>query len=108
MMGLELLLNPNADQVCEPDLWWLVQVSDKMDPGQLVSLIATLNPQNVPGRLTVIIRMGAEKVPHPATSAAIIPRASKILTCGHCICHVPFAVLLHGMKISTPVCYTCP
>ncbi|EIE23839.1 3-deoxy-D-arabino-heptulosonate 7-phosphate synthetase [Coccomyxa subellipsoidea C-169] len=39
-----------------------VKVSDKMDPGQLVSLIAALNPQNTPGRLTVIIRMGADKV----------------------------------------------
>ena len=38
------------------------QVSDKMDPGQLVSLIAALNPENTPGRLTVIIRMGADKV----------------------------------------------
>ncbi len=61
-------------------MWYLLsdnrsvglQVSDKMDPGQLVSLIATLNPQNVPGRLTVIIRMGAEKVCQPTTDAASI------------------------------------
>ena len=39
-----------------------VKVSDKMDPSQLVSLIAALNPENTPGRLTVIIRMGADKV----------------------------------------------
>ncbi|EIE21053.1 3-deoxy-D-arabino-heptulosonate 7-phosphate synthetase [Coccomyxa subellipsoidea C-169] len=39
-----------------------VKVSDKMDPGQLVSLVATLNPENTPGRLTIIVRMGAEKV----------------------------------------------
>lgn len=38
------------------------QVSDKMDPAQLVSLIASLNPDNVPGRLAVIVRMGAEKL----------------------------------------------
>jgi len=38
------------------------QVSDKMDPAQLVSLIASLNPENVPGRLAVIVRMGAEKL----------------------------------------------
>lgn len=43
--------------------WRALQVSDKMDPGQLVSLVAALNPENTPGRLTVIIRMGAEKVP---------------------------------------------
>jgi 3-deoxy-7-phosphoheptulonate synthase len=34
-----------------------VKVSDKMDPRELVSLIATLNPDNVPGRLSVIVRM---------------------------------------------------
>jgi 3-deoxy-D-arabino-heptulosonate 7-phosphate (DAHP) synthase class II len=39
-----------------------VQVSDKMDPAELVSLIASLNPDNVPGRLAVIVRMGADKL----------------------------------------------
>ena len=39
------------------------QVSDKADPSQLVSLIAALNPNNTPGRLAVIVRMGAQKVP---------------------------------------------
>ncbi|KAI3435857.1 hypothetical protein D9Q98_001915 [Chlorella vulgaris] len=39
-----------------------VKVSDKMDPGQLVALIATLNPENTPGRLAVIVRMGATKL----------------------------------------------
>lgn len=39
-----------------------VKVSDKMDPSELVSLIATLNPNNVPGRLAVIVRMGAAKL----------------------------------------------
>lgn len=43
-----------------------VQVSDKMDGGQLVSLVAALNPDNVPGLLTVIVRMGADKVRHLA------------------------------------------
>ena len=33
-----------------------------MDPSKLVSLIATLNPDNVPGRLAVIVRMGAAKL----------------------------------------------
>lgn len=38
------------------------QVSDKADPAELVSLIASLNPDNTPGRLAVIVRMGAEKL----------------------------------------------
>ena len=33
-----------------------------MDPSQLVALIATLNPENTPGRLAVIVRMGATKL----------------------------------------------
>eukprot|EP00249_Psilotum_nudum_P013518 c24375_g1_i1 orf=2701-4341(-) len=39
-----------------------VKVSDKMDPAELVKLCELLNPQNKPGRLTVIVRMGAEKL----------------------------------------------
>jgi len=39
-----------------------VKVSDKMDPAKLVALIASLNPDNIPGRLAVIVRMGAEKL----------------------------------------------
>lgn len=39
-----------------------VQVSDKMDPAELVTLCEILNPTNKPGRLTVIVRMGAEKL----------------------------------------------
>lgn len=37
-------------------------MSDKADPAELVSLIASLNPENTPGRLAVIVRMGAEKL----------------------------------------------
>jgi 3-deoxy-7-phosphoheptulonate synthase len=39
-----------------------VKVSDKMDPSELINLIAILNPENTPGRLAVISRMGAGKV----------------------------------------------
>ena len=39
-----------------------VKISDKMDPSDLVTLIAALNPENTPGRLAVIVRMGAAKV----------------------------------------------
>jgi 3-deoxy-7-phosphoheptulonate synthase len=39
-----------------------VQVSDKMVPAELVKLCEVLNPHNKPGRLTVIVRMGADKL----------------------------------------------
>eukprot|EP00250_Pteridium_aquilinum_P009860 c18985_g2_i1 orf=468-2057(-) len=39
-----------------------IKVSDKMDPAELVKVCEILNPQNKPGRLTVIVRMGAEKL----------------------------------------------
>ncbi|KAF1890582.1 hypothetical protein Lal_00041395 [Lupinus albus] len=45
-----------------------IKVSDKMNPSELVKLIDILNPKNKPGRITVIVRMGAEnmrvKLPH--------------------------------------------
>ncbi|KAH7438455.1 hypothetical protein KP509_04G015600 [Ceratopteris richardii] len=45
-----------------------IKVSDKMDPSELVKACEILNPHNRPGRLTIIVRMGAakvrEKLPH--------------------------------------------
>nr|AEW12064.1 3-deoxy-D-arabino-heptulosonate 7-phosphate synthase [Picea abies] len=39
-----------------------LKVSDKMDPAELVKICEILNPNNKPGRLTIIVRMGAEKL----------------------------------------------
>jgi len=39
-----------------------VKVSHKMDPSELVSLIAAVNPDNTPGRICVIVRMGADNL----------------------------------------------
>ena len=39
-----------------------VKVGPSMDPDELICLIDTLNPDNDPGRLNLIVRMGADKV----------------------------------------------
>ena len=39
-----------------------IKISDKSTGESVVSLIKTLNPENVPGRITLISRMGAEKL----------------------------------------------
>ncbi|KAG1671346.1 hypothetical protein FOA52_002956 [Chlamydomonas sp. UWO 241] len=39
-----------------------VKVSDKCSPEDLLTMIRAFNPDNVPGRLTVITRMGAKKM----------------------------------------------
>ena len=39
-----------------------VKVGPSMKPHELLELIEKLNPQNEPGRLTLIVRMGAEKI----------------------------------------------
>lgn len=54
---LQQLLNV-LDQVCG----FVMQVSDKMDPSELVQLCEILNPRNRPGRLTIITRMGADNM----------------------------------------------
>ncbi|KAG5250999.1 PHOSPHO-2-DEHYDRO-3-DEOXYHEPTONATE ALDOLASE [Salix viminalis] len=58
-----------------------IKVSDKMDPNELVKLIEILNPQNKPGRITIITRMGAEnmrvKLPHLIRA---VRRAGHIVT----------------------------
>ena len=39
-----------------------VKISDKCTPDELLSICDQMNPNNIPGRLTIIIRMGAEKL----------------------------------------------
>lgn len=72
-----------------------MQVSNKMDPTELVNLIEILNPQNKPGRMTIIVRMGAEnlrvKLPHLIRA---VRRSGQIVTwvCDPC----------HGNTIKAP------
>lgn len=39
-----------------------VKISDKCTPEELIETINIMNPQNIPGRLSIIVRMGAEKL----------------------------------------------
>jgi len=39
-----------------------VKVSDKCTPDELIQIIETMNPDNIPGKLSIIVRMGAEKL----------------------------------------------
>ena len=40
----------------------IAQVSDKCSPEDLVEMIGAFNPDNLPGRLAVVVRMGAAKL----------------------------------------------
>ena len=39
-----------------------VKISDKASPEELLEVINAVNPDNIPGRITIIVRMGAEKL----------------------------------------------
>ena len=39
-----------------------VKISDKCTPDELIRICNTMNPNNVPGKITIIVRMGAEKL----------------------------------------------
>ena len=54
-----------------------------LDPDELVRLIETLNPDNVPGRLTLIARMGADKVRAglPPLLKAVKASGAKVVWC---------------------------
>ena len=39
-----------------------VKISDKCSPEELIRIIDTMNPNNIPGRLSIIVRMGDEKL----------------------------------------------
>ena len=43
-------------------VWSRAQVSDKCSPEELVEMITAFNPDNLPGRLGVVVRMGAMKL----------------------------------------------
>ncbi|WP_368485890.1 class II 3-deoxy-7-phosphoheptulonate synthase [Pseudoalteromonas sp. SD03] len=45
-----------------------VKVGPGMDPDELIRLIDALNPDNIPGRLTLITRMGADVLPEKLPS----------------------------------------
>lgn len=74
---------------------YLMQVSNKMDPNELVKLVEILNPNNKPGRITVIVRMGAEnmrvKLPHLIRA---VRRSGQIVTW---VCDP-----MHGNTIKAP------
>ena len=54
-----------------------------LDPDELVRLIESLNPDNVPGRLTLIARMGADKVRAglPPLLKAVKASGAKVVWC---------------------------
>lgn len=66
-----------------------------MDPNELVKLVEILNPNNKPGRITVIVRMGAEnmrvKLPHLIRA---VRRSGQIVTW---VCDP-----MHGNTIKAP------
>ena len=39
-----------------------IKISDKATPEELLEIIDEVNPDNIPGRVTIIVRMGAEKL----------------------------------------------
>ena len=54
-----------------------------LDPDELVRLVETLNPDNIPGRLTLIARMGADKVRTglPPLLRAVQNSGAKVVWC---------------------------
>lgn len=60
-----------------------VKVGPGMDPNELVELIRVLNPHNEPGRLTLIVRMGAKKVAEklPALVARVLREELVVTWC---------------------------
>lgn len=58
-----------------------VKVGPSMDPNELIKLIDILNPSNDPGRLNLIVRMGANKVGEhlPALVRAVEREGKKVL-----------------------------
>lgn len=72
-----------------------IKVSQKMDPNELVKLVDILNPTNKPGRITVIVRMGAENMRVKLSSLIrAVRKAGQIVTW---VCDP-----MHGNTIKAP------
>ncbi|AUL75228.1 3-deoxy-7-phosphoheptulonate synthase [Pseudoalteromonas sp. 13-15] len=58
-----------------------VKVGPGMDPDELIRLIDALNPDNIPGRLTLITRMGADLLPEklPALVRKVQQEGRKVI-----------------------------
>lgn len=58
-----------------------VKVGPGMDPDELIRLIDALNPDNIPGRLTLITRMGADVLPEklPALVRKVQQEGHKVI-----------------------------
>lgn len=58
-----------------------VKVGPSMEPEELLDLVRILNPENEPGRLTLIVRMGAKKVADKLPAlVACMKRAERVVT----------------------------
>jgi 3-deoxy-7-phosphoheptulonate synthase len=58
-----------------------VKVGPGMKPDELIELIDTLNPENIPGRLTLITRMGADILPEklPGLVKKVLEEGRKVI-----------------------------
>ena len=58
-----------------------VKISDKADPAEVVRLCEALNPENEPGRLTLVCRMGAKNLyeKYPAIVRAVTAAGQKVV-----------------------------
>lgn len=58
-----------------------VKVGPGMDPDELIKLIDAVNPENIPGRLTLITRMGADVLPEklPALVRKVQQEGRKVI-----------------------------
>ena len=61
MLAIKFLISylPCSDSMC----YVLgIKISDKCTTEELIKIIDAVNPENIPGRVTIIVRMGAEKL----------------------------------------------
>ncbi len=85
-----------------------VQISDKIDPNDLVSMIAAFNPDNTPGRLAVVVRMGAAKVrTHLPRLVQAVQRSGQVSSPGRSLPDQS-RITLDGRWSPAFRFYTCP
>ena len=85
-----------------------VKISDKCTPEELLTILDTVNPDNIPGKVTIVVRMGAEKLREklPTLIRAVQVRLYVGPCTGLCIgpCTGPYQCPFLGLCIGPCAC----
>jgi 3-deoxy-D-arabino-heptulosonate 7-phosphate (DAHP) synthase class II len=82
-----------------------IKISDQCDPAELIELINVINPKNTPGKIMIIVRMGAEKLrEHLPRLIEVVEANGKVVVWQSDPMHGNTEKSVSVCPLTTPVC----